>query len=153
MPPRPAMPQPGTRPRPRPAALIAAGALALAGLTACSDATGVACTQIGCLDGLRVHVAGPPGSEFAVEVSAAGGEARTGTCTVQRDQCVVFFETTAEEMTLRIVGPDGELTRTVKPVYEISRPNGPRCPPICRNATIVIDEWRASGDFVRTALA
>lgn len=97
----------------------------------------VMCTQIGCSDGLNVELDG-----FTEEVElelAAGGETRTVTCQPP-GPCHHFVpDFTPEEVTATVFLPDREEERTFTPEYREERPNGPDCPPVCRQARI---RWR-----------
>lgn len=92
------------------------------------------CTQIGCSDGLNVELDG-----FSDEVElelAAGGETRTVTC-LPPGPCRHFVpDFTPEEVTATAFLPDREEERTFTPEYREERPNGPDCPPVCRQARI-----------------
>jgi hypothetical protein len=92
------------------------------------------CTQIGCSDGIRVELDG-----FSEEVElelAADGATRTVTC-VPPGPCQHFVpDFTPDEVTATAFFPDREEERTFTPEYRDERPNGPDCPPVCRQATI-----------------
>lgn len=94
----------------------------------------VMCTQIGCSDGLNVELDG-----FSEEVElelAAGGETRRVTC-LPPGPCIHFVpDFTPEEVTATALLPGREEERTFTPEYRDERPNGPDCPPVCRQARI-----------------
>lgn len=113
---------------------------AIAILIGCGSTTDAACTQIGCTDQFLVTVEGPAGAEFVVQASEPGGDTRTGTCTVTNDSCaIVFGDFAPEQVTIRVTGPDRELSVTLEPAYEVLRPNGPDCPPACLVASVTVD--------------
>lgn len=94
----------------------------------------VMCTQIGCSDGLNVELDG-----FSEEVElelAADGETRTMTC-LPPGPCIHFVpDFTPAEVTATAYLPDREEERTFTPEYREERPNGPDCPPVCRQARL-----------------
>ena len=121
--------------------------LVCAGLLGCDDPAQPDCTEIGCLDGLRVVVDGSPGTEYAIEASAPDGTSRSATCTVRLSgTCEVGFDGFhPEEVTIVATADDGQqLTATATPDYEILQPNGPGCPPVCEHASVILDRLDAS---------
>lgn len=93
-----------------------------------------ACTQIGCDDGLGVELDGFQ-EEVEIELTA-GDETRTLTC-LPPGPCHHFVpEFLPEEVTVTVFLPEGEERRTFTPEYRDERPNGPDCPPVCRQARI-----------------
>ena len=93
-----------------------------------------ACTQIGCSDGLGVEIDGFT-EEVEIEL-AAGGETRTLTC-VPPGPCSHFIpDFMPEEVTMTAFLADREEERTFTPEYRDVRPNGPDCPPVCRQANV-----------------
>jgi hypothetical protein len=114
--------------------------LAIAVLSGCGSSTDAACTLIGCTDQFVVTVEGPAGAEFVVQASEPGGDTRTETCTVTNDSCAIVFDNFApDQITLRVTGPERELSVTLQPAYEALRPNGPGCPPTCLRASVTVD--------------
>jgi hypothetical protein len=110
----------------------------LLGLLACSGSAPEvrACTMIGCSDGLTVTVANAPPAAYTVEVILPDGSVRSGRCEVAA-QCAngVFVENvSAEQVTVRIVSGASSSSQVVRPQYTVSQPNGPDCPPTCRQA-------------------
>lgn len=98
----------------------------------------VACTLIGCNDGLRVTVGGAVPAQFTVRVLAGDSTLRTVECRTGTP-CDVFIEnTTPEQVTVEIASTTGVVTRTATPEYTIARPNGPNCPPECRQGEVAI---------------
>lgn len=109
-------------------------------LGGCDDATGPACTEIGCLDGLRVVVEGSPGTEYQIEASAPDGTSRSGVCTIRpAGTCEVGFDGFhPEEVTLVLTAGDQQFTVGATPDYETLQPNGPDCPPVCEHAVVTV---------------
>lgn len=124
-------------------ALLLTMAVALAG---CDDTTSQACTEIGCSDGLRVTLRQAPGVELQVVASTGAGDERTGTCVVEPDgSCEVrFYDFVPEEVTIAVFGGDQPVSVTLQPAYGELQPNGPGCPPICRQATVELNLGAAS---------
>lgn len=92
------------------------------------------CTQIGCNDGLNVELDGFD-DELELELTA-DGETRTVTC-LPPGPCRHFIpEFTPAEVTATAFLGDREEERTFEPEYREERPNGPDCPPVCRQASI-----------------
>ena len=120
---------PGAAPQPPPGPPAAE-----AGTGTDAPAAPTMCTQIGCSDGLNVELDG-----FSDEVElklAAGDETRTVTC-LPPGPCRHFVpDFTPEEVTATALLPDREEERTFTPEYREERPNGPDCPPVCRQARI-----------------
>jgi hypothetical protein len=97
------------------------------------------CTLIGCGDGLTVVLANAPAGEFAVEVRVPGAAARRQECASAAACSTMRFDgVVAAEATVAIITPTGEVTRTVRPEYVVSRPNGPDCEPTCRQARVTV---------------
>jgi hypothetical protein len=121
--------------------LLTLATLALAGCTAQERM----CTLIGCVDGLTVHFTGAQPASYTLEARAAGHEPVTVSCSSDQatTQCrldeTFLADFTPEEVTLHITWDGGEVERTVRPVYTESRPNGPDCPPVCRQGQVAID--------------
>lgn len=117
--------------------------IALVLVAACGSGCGVAgptaCTLIGCT-GLVVEVTGAPGSTpVTVAVSAPDGSTRSSTCTSAMGTCPVSFpDFTPASVTIRVSTGTQTTEVTRQPIYEVSRPNGPACPPECRNARVTV---------------
>jgi hypothetical protein len=115
-----------------------AGGAALALVAACSSGTEV-CTLIGCQGGLAVEFERPPAAPFRVEVSGGAGDPPAVVRCPSAAACpgpVFFRDFTAAEARVTVVTADGAVTTAVRPTYAVTRPNGPRCEPECRNATV-----------------
>ena len=98
-----------------------------------------ACTLIGCT-GLVVEVTGAPGqTPVTVVVTAPDGSTRSSTCSSTAGTCPVSFpDFTPASVTIRVLTGTQTTEVTRQPVYEVTRPNGPECPPECRNARLTV---------------
>ncbi len=110
-------------------------------LPGCDGATGQVCTEIGCSDGLFVTLRAAPGGEYTLTATAATGEDRNGRCVITSDgSCLVGFPGfLPDEVTLAVSGDGQQASVTLEPDYEQFQPNGPGCPPVCRQASVEID--------------
>lgn len=115
--------------------------IALGG-SACSNSYGEVCTLIGCESGLSVELVGDVPEEYTISVEPAdGGPSRTVECGPE-SACgaAVFFADFTPDSVRVTVEADGTTTsEPFKPSYELVRPNGPDCPPECRQATVVVE--------------
>jgi hypothetical protein len=119
--------------------LCAAALFAIAAAVAgCDDPTGRVCTEIGCSDGLYVTLRYTPSVELEIVASTSAGDERTASCVVNPNgSCLVgFYGFVPEDVTLAVFGGDQPVSVTLQPAYEDFQPNGPGCPPICRQATV-----------------
>ena len=98
-----------------------------------------ACTLIGCT-GLVVEVTGAQGqTPVTVVVTAPDGSTRSATCTAATGTCPVSFpDFTPASVTIRLSTGTQTTEVTRQPMYEVTRPNGPACPPECRNARVTV---------------
>ena len=98
-----------------------------------------ACTLIGCT-GLVVEVTGVPGqTPVTVVVTAPDGSTRSTTCTSVTGNCPVSFpDFSPASVTIRVLTGTQTTEVTRQPMYEVTRPNGPACPPECRNARVIV---------------
>lgn len=131
------------RRRPR-GAPLAGLLLATALLAACTRSPNeTACTLIGCASGVTIEVLGsiPEGSRITLTPAHPNGLARSVVCTAESPCAgpILIEEFAPETFTVRVSGEGVDFERTFSPAYTVSRPNGPDCPPECRNATITID--------------
>jgi hypothetical protein len=113
---------------------------AVAGLfaTACSILA-PGCTLRGCGPSLTVELTATPASPFRIEALAVGSDDRRVFECLDVRNCVAgawFQDFTPEEVVIRVTTEAGSAEHTVRPVYETHRPNGPRCEPVCRQATV-----------------
>ncbi len=100
----------------------------------------VACTLIGCT-GLVVDVSNAPSqTPISVLLTAPDGSTRSGTvtCTGSTTCSLSFNDFTPASVTVRVSVGSQSTEVTTQPVYVVSRPNGPRCPPECRHARIAV---------------
>jgi hypothetical protein len=107
-------------------------ALMLLALTACDQGP---CTLVGCYNGLRVTVGSAPANPFRVEAyvfsSVRYGQTCSGT------PCMVLFpDFTPDYVRIDVIAGADTVTRDFYPIYSLDRPNGPRCGPECRVATV-----------------
>ena len=118
-------------------------ALALVFVAAFGSGCGVlgpsACTLIGCT-GLVVEVTGAPGqTPVTVVVTAPDGSTRNTTCTSATGACPVSFpDFTPASVTIRVSAGTQTTEETRQPAYDVTRPNGEGCPPVCRNARVIV---------------
>jgi len=98
-----------------------------------------ACTLIGCT-GFVVEVTGAPSlTPVTVVVIAPDGSTRSGTCTGATGTCPVSFpDFTPASVTIRVLTGTQTTEVARQPTYEVTRPNGPDCPPECRNARVTV---------------
>lgn len=98
-----------------------------------------ACTLIGCEDGLSVRFSRPPAGAFRVVATVPGGLAVQPIDCADASTCLLMFPgLVAGEVTLRLVTAQGTLTQQFQPRYQDVYPNGRRCGPACRQATVTI---------------
>lgn len=98
----------------------------------------VACTMIGCSSGVRVVIEGNVPERYTVHVSEGAQTLRTIVCTADA-ACDAFIEDELPtEVVVRITWADHDRDWTVNPTYRDVQPNGPACPPTCRQGTIAI---------------
>lgn len=97
------------------------------------------CTKIGCESGLAVVIEGTPQGSYRVEARAAGETARVHECASPEGCTQVFFaDFLPAEVTVEVIAGDQRSTRTLRPVVESVEPNGPGCPPTCRQARVTV---------------
>ena len=106
----------------------------------CGVAGPTACTLIGCT-GLTIEVTGAPAqTPVTVVVTAPDGSTRSASCTsATGGTCPVSFpDFTPASLTIRVSTGTRTTEQTTQPAYDVSRPNGPACPPECRNARVSV---------------
>jgi hypothetical protein len=108
------------------------------GLAGCSgDVYNSACTLIGCEDGLAIDVQGAVPASYTVTLEAPDGAPRVFECGPTRFcQPLFVAEFMPETVEVRVQAEGVDFTAEFTPTYSVSRPNGPDCPPECRQATI-----------------
>ncbi len=101
------------------------------------------CTDATCIDVVAVAVVGL--DSFVVSLEVAGQPPQTRECPLS---CARFdgawtsvFEGSPRSAALRVFGPDGQevYQTTVRPDYHDTHPNGPTCPPTCRQANVRVE--------------
>jgi hypothetical protein len=97
------------------------------------------CTVIGCT-GLVVEVTGVQSqTPVTVVVTAPDGSTRSATCTSATSTCPISFpDFTPATVTIRVSTGTQTTEETRQPTYDVTRPNGPACPPECRNARVTV---------------
>lgn len=97
------------------------------------------CTMMGCEDGLGVVVEGTPVGAYRIEARAAGGETQVRECASPQACGLVFFAGfLPEEVTVEVIAGGERSSRTARPLVESVQPNGPDCPPTCRQARVTV---------------
>jgi hypothetical protein len=124
------------------AALVGVATIfATSGLTCIPIDGGVACTEIGCNDGLSVDLTGNVPTSGTVEAEDLdSGEIRSEAIQVIQGTANIFFaEFTPTNVTVRVMDDSVLASVDVAPTYETARPNGPDCPPECSQARLSIN--------------
>jgi hypothetical protein len=122
----------------RPLALVTA----LAGLAGCNS---LGCSLIGCQNGLTVRLSQTPAVSFRVELRVTSPTAQPAYVYDCANPALcaegVFFpDFSGEHAFVTVVTAAGTRTTEITRIeYRISRPNGPDCPPECRQATVTAD--------------
>ena len=90
--------------------------------------------------GLVVEVTGAESqTPVTVVVTAPDPSTRSATCTTATDTCPVSFpDFTSASLTVRVSTGTRSTEVSVQPAYQLTRPNGPDCPPECRSARVPI---------------
>jgi len=119
-------------------AAVIALAILLAG---CDLLFPVACTSIGCPDGLSVELSGTVTGEYTIEIELPDGTVRTWSDTARDGVARAFFGVHAEELTVRVTTGEGVVEHMVRPEYEGLFPNGRRCDrrPVCHQGRVMVD--------------
>jgi len=116
---------------------VLAMALVAASCSSRSEAQTV-CTLIACSDGITVEVQGNVPDSYTV-TARAGTETRSRECSrAQPCDATMFENFTPENVIIEVTSAAGTVRREVRPEYRKVRPNGPDCPPECRQARIVV---------------
>jgi hypothetical protein len=98
------------------------------------------CTLIGCT-GLVVEVTGAPAlTPVTIVLTAPDGSTRSASCTsATGGTCPMSFsDFTPASLTIRVTIGTTTTEVSRQPAYEVTRPNGPKCPPECRNARVTV---------------
>lgn len=116
--------------------------LAVCLTTGCHGITKGECTLIGCDSGLTTHLLSMPSAPFRVEVSVTGYPATyVYECAdVTRCSQDIFFPgLIADRASVTVIVGNKSVTTSINSiVYNVSRPNGPDCPPECKRATVPV---------------
>lgn len=107
-----------------------------------------ACTEIGCSDEVAVIVSGALPAAYTIDLAAAGLETISLTCTNGQSseasihECrpdgAVFRGLAPDEVTVTLTWEGGIVSDTVQPTYATTQPNGPDCPPTCRQGSLTL---------------
>lgn len=107
-----------------------------------------ACTEIGCSDELRIVVDGALPPTYTIDLAAPGLEPVSLTCTNGQSseasihECrpdgAVFRGLAPDEVTVTLTWEGGIVSDTLHPTYAEAQPNGPDCPPTCRQGTATL---------------
>lgn len=111
------------------------------GLLVCVSA-GCSCPLIGCVDGVRVSWSGASPTDrgtitadgVAMPFDCAGAATSTLFCTGTGVQ----LNGRPTRLQVEVITATGTRTASFTPQYVESRPNGPRCEPVCNNATVTV---------------
>jgi hypothetical protein len=91
--------------------------------------------MIGCEDGFAVELTGEPEGAYTVEVKVAGEQPRVQECPADGGCRRLFFAgLVPTEATVVVVTAGGRTSHTLRPEVTTVQPNGPGCPPTCRQA-------------------
>jgi hypothetical protein len=117
-------------------------ALMLVAVTACAssepDEGPRVCTMIGCSNGLSIVVNSTVQQDLTVTVLSGEQTLHSFTCRAGQP-CQTFLENqTPMNVTVRVTSSAGTVSREYAPEYRMNRPNGPDCPPECRQATVTM---------------
>jgi hypothetical protein len=96
-----------------------------------------ACTLIGCEDGLSVQFSRAPAGAFRIEATVPNDPTVAAIDCADAASCPLRFPgVVAEQVTLRLITSQGTVTQEFQPRYQELHPNGRRCGPACRQATV-----------------
>jgi hypothetical protein len=101
-----------------------------------------ACTRIGCEDGWTIDLSDAAAlpATFTIRVIVNGAVVASQECSPARPcgDHVFLAGVTSDQAELEITGGPAPLRWTVTPQYNTLQPNGPGCPPTCRQARVVV---------------
>ena len=98
-----------------------------------------ACTLIGCQSGLTLELEGAIDDHYTITATADGEQVRFVSCS-EAGPCSLFFQDfTPSAVTITYESGGRTVEETFTPEYVRSQPNGQGCPPVCFNATVVLD--------------
>ena len=111
----------------------------VAAVAACGGSTDPqACTLIGCDSGIEVILEQPPAAPYRVEAYTSSQQQRH-IYRCEPSSCpprIMFSGLTADRVIIEVISEAGTRRHDVAPGYTESRPNGPGCDPLCRNAIV-----------------
>lgn len=105
------------------------------------------CTLAACESGVSVLLGSGYATPVTVEVGPVGGTPQRHTCEddVACTAGLFFANLSAPELQIRVMSATDTFARTVRPDYRIVHPNGPDCPPTCRQAQIRLGDAAPDG--------
>ena len=96
------------------------------------------CTLIGCNSGLNIALAGAADGPFRIEATDGTAVHEFDCPAGARCERISFDEFQPESVTVRVIAAGDTATTTSRPTYTTVQPNGPGCPPSCRQATVTV---------------
>lgn len=124
--------------------LCAVGALACARV---AESTPQLCTRIGCDSGVTVLLGSGYVTPVTVEAGPVDGAMQSRMCdsAIACTAGVFFADLSAPELRVRVISAGDTIVRTVRPHYRVTQPNGPDCPPTCRQAEVQFGDAASGG--------
>jgi hypothetical protein len=100
----------------------------------------VSCTLIGCSNGLSVSFDSAPTTGFRIEITSPGSAAKHVIDCPDPARCgpLTFDDFMPHTATITVTTSTGSRTFTRTPEYTEVSPNGERCGPTCRQATVTV---------------
>jgi hypothetical protein len=117
------------------------GLIFIAAVAGCGSGSGSdpqACTLIGCDSGIEVVLDQAPTAPYRVEAYTPSQQQRH-VYRCEPSSCpprIMFSGFTPDRAIIEVIAQQDTSRHEVTPSYVESRPNGPRCDPVCRNATV-----------------
>lgn len=101
----------------------------------------IACTKIGCSDGIALKLSSSLPTSSTIEIITESGTLKTLSC--DQGFCtgnfVMIEGITPEQFTIKISNNGAVLHESShQPTYTINKPNGPDCPPDCKQTELNI---------------
>jgi hypothetical protein len=96
------------------------------------------CTLIGCEDGLNVQVNNSVNQSVSVNVRSGTHVIGSFACTAGQPCAAFIRNQTPANVTIEVTSQAGTVSRNYSPEYRTTRPNGPDCPPECRQAVVTV---------------
>lgn len=94
------------------------------------------CTLIGCSSGLNIAIEGAADGPFRIEATDGSTMQEFDCPAGARCERVTFDDFLPESVTVRVIAAGDTAITTSRPTYTTLQPNGPGCPPSCRQATV-----------------